>query len=413
LNILILGTNRLYHERLRNRGHELFLMISRGKSLPEDLRGIYREVLVLEDGANYAAYSRLARSWHENHTFDLVAAFNDTWQEWAAEIADELGLFCGINPELLNSVMQKNKMREILDRQKIPNCRYLLAQGREPIQEAIQKIGLPCIVKPVAGEASQGVFLISTEMEISVVLDSLLPPDLISGVLVEEYLVGPEFSVEGITHHSKHHIFSVTEKFKDQSSFVEIGHLVPAPLLLHVYEEIVSYVKSVLTALNYENSPSHTEIILTAEGPRIVETHTRLGGDRIVDLVKHSTGVDLYDLVAQQSCGIDISSDLRHPVKFHQSAAVWYATPRAAEDMKLLEIRGVESQRLLPYVQAMEISKKPGSRGTPIRSSFDRSALAITTGATPPEALSRAKSAIAALEFIYVWSSSQSEVATR
>ena len=50
-------------------------------------------------------------------------------------------------------------------------------------------------------------------------------------------------------------------------------------------------------------SASHTEVIVTAEGPRIVGTHVRLGGDSIPELIQLVSGVDLEELWIRQTLG--------------------------------------------------------------------------------------------------------------
>lgn len=49
-------------------------------------------------------------------------------------------------------------------------------------------------------------------------------------------------------------------------------------------------------ALSIESGPSHTEIMVTSEGPKIVEIGARLGGDFITShLVKYATGIDIIE----------------------------------------------------------------------------------------------------------------------
>ena len=223
------------------------------------------------------------------------------------------------------------------------------------------------------------------------------------GVLVEEFLVGDEFSVETVSTGSRHHIVAVTRKFTDELTFVERGHLVPAPLDHATHESIVGYVRRVLDVLGFHDCPSHTEIMLTDAGPRLVETHNRMGGDSIMNLVQLATGVDMCDVVARQSLGGNVSALLPQQPDHHQYAAVWFADPSGPSTNTLREVRGVEQVAALPYVRKVKVLKEPGSPQVAVAQSADRSALVVVVGATAQEALDRARAAIRMLEFVYTW----------
>lgn len=403
MRVLIVGTNRPCHHRLHDRGHDMVLFMPRGKAIADDLAGPYQHIVVLDDAAPDALWIEAAAALHREAAFGAVVSYNDRMQALAHAIASQLGIACTVDIGLVEAVTDKSLMRRLLDQHGIPNCKHVFARGLEQVRQAIGDVGLPCIVKPVDGEASAGVSRIQTQADIEPALEWVGTGNIEHGVIVEQFLVGDEYSVEAISGHDQHHVIAVTRKFKNPQTFVERGHLVPAPLEQDARLQIEQYVKRILAAFNFKDCPSHTELILTADGPRIVETHTRVGGDRIIDLVRHSTGVDIYDLVAQQSIGIDITPQIPVPIQHEQSAAVWYADPSALATQQLSEIRGIDAARGLPYVKSVEVLKKMGSKGALVRTSFDRSALAVAVGESSDDALVRARSAIESLDFVFAW----------
>jgi len=109
-------------------------------------------------------------------------------------------------------------------------------------------------------------------------------------------MIGPEYSVESVSRAGKHHTYAITQKFTSAPPyFVETGHLVPAALTPEVRESIEAEVHAALTKFEMVTGSSHAEVILTADGPTIVEIAGRLGGDLIPRLVWESLGVNLYD----------------------------------------------------------------------------------------------------------------------
>jgi biotin carboxylase len=403
MRVLVVGTNRLCHDRLRENGHEMVLFVPRGKARREDPAGPYRHVVIIEDQASIELWVDVARAFHGWMRFEAMVAYNEHTYPIVRAISDALNIPTVVDASLYSRVLDKSTMREILEKHQIPSCRYELARGRDAVLTAIRNIGMPCIVKPVRGEASVGVAKIESPAGIDAALQWVGGEHIDRGVLVEEFLIGEEFSVEGISTGALHHIVAITKKFKDDRTFVERGHLVPAPVDMPVRESIENYVKRLLDALDFHDCPSHTEIVLTARGPRIIETHNRIGGDRIMDLVQLATGVDMYDLVARQSLGEDVTTILPAEIVHHQSAVIWYADPGGPPTNTLVEVMNVERVRELPYVRRVEVLKEPGSPQTAVHQSSDRSALVVVAGETPEEAVRKAQEAIGMLTFIYAW----------
>jgi biotin carboxylase len=404
MRVLVVGTNRMCHERLAARGHELVLLIPRGKARPGDPAGPYEHVVILDDATPTGVWVEVARVLHQaGEPFAAVAAYNEHTYPVVAAVAKELGVPTVVDLELFERVLDKSRVREVLDRHAIPSCRYRLAAGREEIAAAVEEIGPPCIVKPVDGEASAGVSRIDTPADVDAALTRLGPAHAGRPVLVEEFLTGQEYSVEGISTPSGHHIVAVTKKYTDPATFVEQGHMVPAPLDTAAHQEIAAYTERVLDALGFHDCPSHTELVLTPAGPRLIETHNRIGGDNIMDLVHLATGVDMYDLVARQSLGEDVTPLLPHPIRATRTAVAWYAAPTGPASNVLLEVRNLDRVRALPQVARAELLKPPGSRQTQVTQSTDRSAYVLTLGPTPHQTLTAAQEAVAALDFVYVW----------
>jgi biotin carboxylase len=157
----------------------------------------------------------------------------------------------------------------------------------------------------------------------------------------------------------------------------------------------------VLDALGFHDCPSHTEIVLTADGPRLIETHNRVGGDSILDIARLATGVDLYDLTVAQSIGAPVTVTTSGSA--HGAAAVWFAAPSGDGANVLSEVRNLDAARQFPGVDRLQLTRALGSRQVQVQQNGDRSAYAIATGQTAEQAVRNARSAIEALEFLYSW----------
>jgi biotin carboxylase len=228
LRVLALGTNRMCFDRLHALGHEIVLLIPKGRARPDDTSGPYRDLVVLDDLTPDIGWVAVARALHDIAPFDAVVAYNEHTYQQVGAISAALDIPSVVDVELYRRVKDKFATRQVLTAAAIPNCRYEIAYDVDELRDAVASIGWPCIVKPVDGEASTGVTKVGSDADLAAAITAL--GDLKGGVLVEEFLVGPEFSVEAISIGHTHHVIAVTKKFTISRTFVECGHVVPAPL---------------------------------------------------------------------------------------------------------------------------------------------------------------------------------------
>jgi biotin carboxylase len=72
----------------------------------------------------------------------------------------------------------------------------------------------------------------------------------------------------------------------------------------NIRKEISDITIKTINAIGITNGPSHTEIIVTSEGPKVVEIGARMGGDYITShLVPLSTGIDMLEAVINLTIG--------------------------------------------------------------------------------------------------------------
>jgi biotin carboxylase len=225
-------------------------------------------------------------------------------------------------------------------------------------------------------------------------------PDSPIPVVVEKFLSGDQYSVECFSEQGEHQVVTITRKYSDPVSLVELGHVMPAPLDPEDAEAIGAHVCRALDALGVEFGPTHTEIVLTTSGPRLIETHLRFGGDSIWDLVTDATGVDLVKNQWRQMIGEKvlpgIRSTLQDPDRAPRFEAIWFAA--APPSGILVEIAGVDGPH--PDGVTVKWPLPPGTQLNGLQSSHSRLAQARAHADTAAEALALAQQAIERLEII-------------
>jgi len=130
---------------------------------------------------------------------------------------------------------------------------------------------------------------------------------------------GAEFSIEYVSFEGQHYPVGITQKWI-APNFIETGQLFPAESFPERLRPVLeNAVQQLLNRLDVRYSVSHWEFIITPdERIALVEGHLRPAGDRIMEIVEHSTGrsptAALCEALAQQkvdfsfaprnSCGI-------------------------------------------------------------------------------------------------------------
>ena len=301
----------------------------------------------------------------------------------------------------------KSDMRKRLKENGVPIPEYYAAADFEGFRDAVERLGGYCIVKPADNAGSRGVVLLEGkkgsgdgsagregcgrrdgneneggEEGLRAVYEYSRSHSRNGVVMAEEFMSGAEVSVEALTVEGETHIVAITDKYTTPPPyFVELAHCEPSRLEREVQEQIRQVALQAVKAIGLCNGPSHTEIKVTPQGPKVVELAARLGGDFITSkLVPLSTGVDLVGASVELAAGGKV--DVRP--KWQGGAAIHFLP--AGEGI-IRKISVAEEVHRLEGVEEVDIYKKPGDEVHGTKSSNDRLGHIITCAPTPEEAM--------------------------
>ncbi|MFF4767412.1 acetyl-CoA carboxylase biotin carboxylase subunit family protein [Streptomyces sp. NPDC001255] len=232
-----------------------------------------------------------------------------TWSEWhlvpAARLATALGL--PTSPvDATETARNKARGRACFAEHGVPSASAMKATTLLEAGLATMTIGYPVVLKPAAFAGSIGVIRVDRAEDLPAAFDFASAGSSQSredtAILVEQYLDGPEVSVEAVTFHGDTHVVAVTRKrLAAEPFFEEIGHTVDAAdPLLPVVAPIAS---AAIKALGITDGVQHVEMRLVDGHPHLIEVNGRIGGDLIGHLVHLATGVDLPRIAADIACG--------------------------------------------------------------------------------------------------------------
>ena len=227
----------------------------------------------------------------------------------------------------------------------------------------------PLIVKPRDNSGSRGVKLCRNKEELQEAMQEALQYSHLDTVLVEEYIEGQEYSIEGLHYDDKSEVIQFTEKTTTEFPYnVELAHKQPANLTETQKNDIRELVSKIANCMHFENCPSHTELKINERGIFIIETSPRLGGDYITStLVPLSTGINMEDQLLNIALGEKVDTKTGRVKK--ASGVCFFCLPEGIVKKIDPQINDVASW---PGVYSFELKLKEGDEVHQITSSLNR-----------------------------------------
>ena len=293
----------------------------------------------------------------------IVTAATDKPLVMMARVAKELSLpFYSV--ETAQWSTDKFQMKERFEQGGVPHARGRLISKVEGAKDLV----FPVIVKPRDNSGSRGVKLCRDKNELQNSIDEALENSKLDTVLVEEFIEGPEYSIESLHHDGKSEVIQFTEKKTTEFPYnVELGHIQPANISDENKQKIREIVEKIGKALNFEYCPSHTELKINERGIFVIETSPRLGGDYITStLAPLSTGVNLEDELLKISLGEEINPS----AKAVQYSGVRFFSFQEGSIVK--HAPNADFVKGWPHVVDFSFSLKEGDKVNRITSSLNR-----------------------------------------
>ena len=346
---------------------------------------------------NYVEVERRVMDLHARHPVDAVMCLIDTRLPEAARLAARLRLR-HLNPESAVLLRDKFNVRQRLAQHRVVQPDFALATSNDELKAAVDKLGLPVLIKPADGYGSQNIVVLRYPEDLDPLLtplDDLLPSGADYGLgvrandrmLVERHLSGTIIGCDTLTANGRHQLLGIHEKrFFDPPSFaIQGGCFMPNRA---GFEAIEQYLFAVLDAVGFDWGATHTELMLTEAGPRLIEVNPRLVGAKIPRLVSYGLDRSLHaDLIALHLGMWEFG---------HQEGSTHVAVSRwiVVDQPGVLTHVEVPPTRD-PRIRCVEILKKPGDHVRPPFDNADRIGYVMACGETREEAEQLADSFVA------------------
>ncbi|MFI2611560.1 ATP-grasp domain-containing protein [Kitasatospora sp. NPDC018619] len=220
-------------------------------------------------------------------------------------LADALGL-PGNDPSTSTARRNKYEMHNRLKEAGLRSMDHYLARDFDALLAWAARGAWPVVLKPQASAGTDSVTFCKDPEELRRAFDLLLGTTTPYGerneaVLAQRFLAGQEYFINGISGNGRH---VVTEVWRtDKTRVPGAGLIYDRSVLLDPtapeMAELVGYVHGVLDALGVRYGAHHTEVMVTEEGPTLIECASRLSGGLNRPAANYAVGSSMLDLVGR------------------------------------------------------------------------------------------------------------------
>src|SRR3990167_3016349 len=276
------GPGMYFVPLLKEKGYN-FIHIQSSKSIPAPFRDFIENAGFIANIAYENNLNEVINFLRKNNVTCVIPGFETGVM--TADILSE-NLKIKTNGTTLSAARRnKSLMMDALRSKNVPTVNYLKTNNvNSAIEWANTKTNYPVVAKPVDSASSEDVYICRNDNELEIACNKIINKTNLMGsanteALIKSFLKGTEYVVNSVSCEGKHYITDIWEckkRIVDGRIIYDKEELIPFDG--EPQSKLVAYIYQVLDALGIKYGSAHSEIILTKDGPILLETGARIGG---------------------------------------------------------------------------------------------------------------------------------------
>ncbi len=305
------------------------------------------------------------------HPLDAIVAVDDSGTLAAAAASAALGL-AGNSVDAVRASRDKARSRERFAHAGLLTPRFQTFGSDADPAAVAAAVRYPCVVKPVDLSGSRGVIraddageCVAAFTRVATLVrspDVCRPGSAPQSILVEDFIPGAEFALEGLLRGGVLEVLAIFDKPDPLNGpfFEETIYITPSRQPDAVQAEIAATVQLATTALGLAEGPVHAEVRRNEAGTVMLEVAARSIGGLCARTLRFGMGVSLEELILRHAVGLPIRSLVRED---RAAGVLMLPIPRPGV---LRQVRGQDEARLVPGVEGVVITVPAGERLVPL-----------------------------------------------
>jgi len=247
-----------------------------------------RRVIDVKDVEGNLAWAR------EQRVSGVISYASDITLPTVLAVREALGL-PGLGRTPMEVSLDKSRQRILFKKAGLPQPDFEIIENEHDFDKAVKRIGFPLVIKPVDNSGSRGVSVVAVGDELPSAYLTAKENSKKGLVIIEEFIEGTELTIEGLSINGSHYILAMSDKYKPAGPFRVATQLAyPAAISSEHEQEIIKIMCAAYDAAGVDNTPTHSEVILSPSGPKIVEIGCRGGGFFVFTrVVEAASGYDI------------------------------------------------------------------------------------------------------------------------
>jgi biotin carboxylase len=309
------------------------------------------------DFRNPAQCAKRTIAYAQQHPLHAVLATDDATVTVAAHLNAALGLRHNAL-HAAEATRDKGQMRARFAAAGVPSPWFKIFPIGTEADTVTAQVTYPCVLKPTCLSGSRGVMRVNDAEELRARLTrlkGLLAKMRAPEFLVEGYLPGAEFALEGLLDNGHLHVLALFDKPDPLEGpfFEETIYVTPSRYPAEAQQQMTQCVQAAAQALGLREGPIHAELRFNESGPWMLEIAGRSIGGLCSQTLRfaQSAEVSLEELILRQALGLDLEMWLQRESR--AGGVMMLPIPTGGI---LLRVEGLEAARAVPGIEAVEIT---------------------------------------------------------
>jgi biotin carboxylase len=252
---------------------------------------------------------------------------------------------------------QKHRMREFGVLHGFTTPKYQVCESFEQCVAAAALVGYPVVIKPTDSQSSKGVHRIDNPKQLELRFNDAAQHATDGKVVIEQYLDGPEFTVEGFMTQSGHQTLAISQKKHYRNAPMVARSLEYCPdSAFFDYELLRKTHDSWVNESGLPFGMTHAEYKYADNAFQLIEIAARGGGTQISsDIVPWVSGIDYQQLYLDAAIGRTVPG-IPEPLADRCALLEFFDIPLG----RITAIKGCDEARSLPGVISVVLMRKSG-----------------------------------------------------
>ena len=209
----------------------------------------------------------------------------------------------------------KFKMKEAFMAGGVRCARHICIHSLEELEEALEKLEFPVVLKAVDLMGSRGIFRCNTREETFFYYNKTMEATRKDYCLVEEFIEGQVLGCEAMIQNGRL-LYCLPNNIEAFQSYVPtpIGHSVPYKKQNELGKEVEHQVKLAIRATGLDNCPVNCDLIEKNGKIYVIEITGRAGGTCLPEMVSIYYGINYYEAIVRLALGMDVQEMFRDKI---------------------------------------------------------------------------------------------------